>query len=86
MKKIYDIAKEIDTKLKADADIFDGAVLVLHDDASTLLFQNAGVCIIENDWFVVFTEHHGFHVYHNEDAKWIQYKRDDKPYEMEEMF
>lgn len=50
------------------------AVEVVHADGSRLLFQSAFV-VYEDHYFFVFTEHHGSHYYHEDDANVYSYTR-----------
>lgn len=45
---------------------FNYAVLIRHDDGSTMFFENA-YAVLENDVLIVFTEHNDNHVYHVDD-------------------
>ena len=68
-KKAKDIAK----RLRATDPRLDGSVSVSHDDGSFFLFRNAfAQRIADSDWFMVFTEHHGFHIFHESDAELSQ--------------
>lgn len=74
----YKEALEEARKLKAKINIHDyyhNMVYVLHGDNTVLLFNHATVKFVGNDWFVVFTEHHDLHVYHNEDVNIWYYKQ-----------
>lgn len=91
MQKVYDIAKSVDSKLTAT--MFSGYVAVHHDDGSHFFFKNAfaaryttkvdspapnGVKTKEKEnWIVVFTEHHGFHVFAEVDLHHISASSED---------
>lgn len=61
-----DLARGYDTTLTADK--FKGIVVVAHRDRSLFTYVRAFVHRHEEFYFV-FTEHHGPHVYHHEDVK-----------------
>lgn len=82
MQQVWQVAKEIDSKLRATDPRLRGSVYLRHDDGSTLIYENAFLMRYHNpneelnevvttglaysypgDWILVFTEHHGFHVY-----------------------
>jgi hypothetical protein len=68
-------AEEIDKKLLATDDIFKGAVMIKSlNCASSIFYADAGA-VKWGDWYLVFTEHHGTHVFNNEDYHIYQYKR-----------
>lgn len=59
-------AKEYDAKLLATDPRFNGAVHVIAEDGSVFFFLDAFV--LRYEWFyLVFTEHHGYHVYSAEE-------------------
>jgi len=48
-------------------------IAIQHFDGSYLEFHSACYRELEGDeWFVVFTEHHGFHVYPKGDVQWVK--------------
>jgi hypothetical protein len=47
-------------------------IAVQHADGSYLEFHSAAYEKLDDDWLAVFTEHHGYFVYHCEDVKWIR--------------
>lgn len=91
MQKVYDIAKSVDSKLTAT--MFSGYVAVHHDDGSHFFFKNAFATryiikfdgqipgdvkkIKKENWIVVFTEHHGFHVFAEVDLHHISASSED---------
>ena len=56
---------------------FNTAVLVRHEDGSTMFFENA-YAVMEGEILMVFTEHNDYHVYHTGDLSdtmgWCMYK------------
>lgn len=69
-------AKEYDSQLRADDPRFQRAVLILTDEGTMLVFQNAFALRRHNDPYIyTFTEHHGFHVYYEDDVKVIEYSQ-----------
>jgi hypothetical protein len=74
MQRVYDIAVEMDKNLSA-YDFPSKAVAVYHDDGTNYWFENAFAMIYYDKdhneqgchpghWLMVFTEHHGIHVFH----------------------
>lgn len=47
-------------------------IAVQHMDGSYLEFHSACCKKLDKEWYAVFTEHHGYHVYHYEDIQWIK--------------
>jgi hypothetical protein len=67
MQKAADVAAEYDEKLLATDPRFRGLVVVKpHMDGSSFTFSDAFI-LSWNDWYLVFTEHYGTHVFHKED-------------------
>jgi len=66
-KEIEKIAKKLDKNLKANDDRLQRAVYIAHHDGSTFLFNNAFSIKQDDDWIIILTEHHGYHIYHVED-------------------
>jgi hypothetical protein len=72
MKQVHEKARKIDETLRADNWIFRHSVKIIHEEGTILSFECAGVVDLEDDgWLAVFTEHHGFHVYHKDDLEGI---------------
>lgn len=68
MKKIHAIAEAYDKTLKATDPRFSGIVVVHSlNDFSSFTFSEA-FALYYDAWYIVFTEHYGFHLYHEEDA------------------
>jgi len=67
-------AKELDSKLTAMSFDWGARVYVKHEDGTELDF-NYAFLQKDGDWVYIFTEHHGFHVYHLDDLeKVVSYK------------
>lgn len=60
------VAKETDKKLSAYDFHPDQLVMIIHEEGSILTFRSAFTKEWK-DWVLVFTEHHGTHVYHKSD-------------------
>lgn len=67
LQKIKEKAEAYDKALLATDTRFQRSVRLLHEDGSVMLWNHAFLMSIENEWIVCFTEHHGFHVYHETD-------------------
>ena len=56
---------------------FNHAVLIRHEDGTTMFFENA-YAVLEGEVLMVFTEHNDNHVYHTDDLSdtmgWCMYK------------
>jgi hypothetical protein len=50
------------------------AVKVVSDDGSIMFFDNA-LMVNKDQWHLIFTEHHGQHFFHEEEATVSVYKR-----------
>lgn len=85
MKRVHAVAEEINKTLRADDPRLQHYVLILHEEGTTLFFRNAylvryhdpqhgnwGDSEHPGEWIMVFTEHHGFHVYPVDDLSWFQ--------------
>lgn len=82
MQRVFDVAAEI-AKTHTAYDFKPGsAVRVYHDDGTDYWFENAfaviyydkdhgneGGCSQPGHWLMVFTEHHGHHVFHLDDLE-----------------
>ena len=67
MQKVYDLAKEYDKNLLCTYSRLRHSVRIIHEDGSILFFEDAFLMKhndSEGEWIIIFTEHHGFHVYH----------------------
>lgn len=88
MRRVWEVAKKMDESLLATNPGFQNKVLVRHEEGTTLFYENAfamryydkdGVKHCwgnkhPNEWLLVFTEHHGFHVYPLDDLDdWRQF-------------
>ena len=63
-------AEEIDKTLRADVH-FNHIVMVEHGDGTKLELHYATL-VREDEWVMIFTEHNGTFVYHNEDLNKIE--------------
>ena len=70
MHEIYGLAKIINSKLRADSAGFNNSVTLLHEDGTVLALRDA-FALRHGDHYMVFTEHHGFFVYHVNDLAHI---------------
>lgn len=67
MRAANALAEEYDKGLLATDPRFRGLVIVRGEhDGSCFVYPDAFV-VKKDEWYVVFTEHYGFHVYHSED-------------------
>lgn len=56
-----------DKQLLASDPRFQRRATLIHDDGSVLHFDSAFLLRVDVDWIAVFTEHHGYTVYHDSD-------------------
>ena len=76
MNKIYEIAKKINESVSENNPRLRNSVKIVHEEGTILSFENAflvlyydplhnnwGACEHPGEWLMVFTEHHGIHVY-----------------------
>lgn len=87
MQTVYEVARQIDANLTAYDFHGDRVVTISHEDGTRLVFHCAFLqvyfhpdhqdrCEHPGEWILVFTEHHGFHVYHRDDlSSYSEYKR-----------
>lgn len=88
MQRVHAVAQEIDKTLRADDPRLSGAVVLHHEDGAALFYDSAflmryydaehgnwGACTTPGEWIMVFTEHHGFHVYPVDDLVSFQQYR-----------
>lgn len=66
--QIQAFAKRYDSELLATDPRLRNAVMVITEEGSVLCFEYA-FCVLINHWYVIFTEHHRYHLYHNTDAQ-----------------
>lgn len=59
-------ATKLGLDLRADDPRFRRSVYLLHEEGTTFLWRYAFALLFE-EWYVIFTEHHGTHVYHESD-------------------
>lgn len=97
LKKIRKFVEQYDAKLLATDKRFRKAVHVIHEEGTTMFFENAflmkktvkippeklsRIGPDEDIWIIIFTEHHGFHIYHKDDlSSYFEYERSYKPLE-----
>jgi hypothetical protein len=63
------LAKAYDNKLKANR--FNDVVVVSHQDGSYFSWCNA-FAMKKGTWYIVFTEHFGYHIFDKDDINSIQ--------------
>ena len=51
----------------------DRAVRIEHEDGSIIFFTHA-FALSHEEWYFVFTEHNGYHLYHKEDVILYEYR------------
>lgn len=73
MKEALEKAKAIDDTLTAN-DFHSTCVSVEHSDGTRFFFTHA-ILLMEGPWWMVFTEHHGYHVFHEEDCVVREYQQ-----------
>ena len=61
-----------DTKLTTH-DFHGQTVKVKHDDGTFMFFESA-FALRWKDWYFVFTEHNGYHLFNKEECQVIQYQ------------
>ena len=90
MKRAHKMAEAYDKDLLATDSRFSRAVKLVHEEGTLLFFESAfllkwkdpevkpgawGACETAGQWLLVFTEHHGFHVYPLDDlSSWTMYE------------
>lgn len=62
----WEVAGYYDDKLLATDPRFDRKVFIIHQDGSTLMFERAFL-MKKEEWIFLFTEHHSFCTYHQDD-------------------
>lgn len=72
--EMFSIAAEIDSKLLHDDERFCGSVKIEHCEGTFLFFDGA-FAIKDDVWWLIFTEHHGYHVHHEDEVTVSQYER-----------
>ncbi len=61
------IAEAYDKTLKATDPRLRNCVYLIHDEGTTLFYRFAFIMKLD-DYCVIFTEHHSFHIYHESDV------------------
>lgn len=82
-REIRKLVEKYDEKLLATDKRFRKAVQIIHEEGTTLFFENAFLMkkTVKYDkgetvWIIIFTEHHGFHIYHKDDLySYFEYER-----------
>lgn len=75
MQEAYAIAEKFNKSLKSDDSRFSGIVIVHSlNDFSSFTFSDA-FAVYYKDFYIIFTEHYGFHLYHEEDASVVMYTK-----------
>ena len=75
MQEAYAIAEKYNKTLRADDPRFSGIVVVHSlNDFSSFTFTEA-FAMYYGEFYIVFTEHYGFHLYHEEDASAVMYTK-----------
>lgn len=76
MKKVHEIAEKYDKNLKA-TDFSGSSIVAVHSlvDMSSFIFSEA-FAMSYKDYYIVFTEHYGFHIYHEDEHSVVMYKRE----------
>ena len=67
-KEACEKAKEIDRSLLVCIDLKD-FIYLSHSDGSKCMWSHANLKE-DGEWIFIFTEHHGYFVYHKEDVKY----------------
>jgi hypothetical protein len=62
-------AKDYNAKLRADDPRFRGAVHLAHEEGTAFFLMYAFIVQVD-EWFVVFTEHHGHMVYGTDEIEY----------------
>jgi len=62
-------AESYDAKLRADDCRFNQCVQIISQDCATVLFYDNAFVMKDDEWYYIFTEHYGRHVFHQEDVK-----------------
>ena len=77
-REAYQVAKETNVKLTAYNFKPTDLAVIIHEEGSVLTFKSAFLREWK-DYVFVFTEHHGFHVYHRGDlSDWRHYEEKER--------
>ena len=68
-------AEAVDKDLRADDPRFRHTVYLVHEEGTSMLWRYAFAVKVE-EWYLIFTEHHGTHVYSEQDLSGICQFRD----------
>lgn len=81
-KEVRELAKKRNEEIAIKDFVVDKKCRIvefLHCDRTYCSFVSACVERLDEEWFVIYTEHHGFFVYHVEDLEWLKsYTRSDE--------
>ncbi|MFA5048372.1 MAG: hypothetical protein WC516_05125 [Patescibacteria group bacterium] len=76
-KEANEIVYNIDTDLSSDDERFNYSVKLVHvHEGSFQFYDNAFAMKAQDLWFI-FTEHHKYFIYHEDDVRVSMYKRVD---------
>lgn len=84
-QQAYDFAKRIHAGIKATDPRLRRSVRIVTDDGASLFYEDAFI-LKWGGWILLFTEHHEFEVFWEEDLLWCaEYQRiNDEPEEVSE--
>lgn len=81
LKRVYALAEKYDKELLATDSRFQKSVHIIHEDGSIFDFNNAFLRKYKDfngSWIIVFSEHHGIHIFCVSDlSAWEQYSIDE---------
>lgn len=77
IKTIRKIAEAYDHQLLANDPRFQREATIIFDDGTFLHYKSAFLLRIKHEWIAVFTEHHGWHIYHEDElsGRWESERR-----------
>ena len=81
LREMLNLQEKLEEYVRSDDPRMSGAVSINHLDGSHLYFNNAWYEIFPAgmgydgpvDWILIFTEHHGSHLYHSEDLTYWEH-------------
>lgn len=74
-KEAKEKIEKINKKLKSTDKRFKNSISITNVYDNSFMFFNNGFAEKHDEWWFVFTEHHGFHLYCDDEIKIVQYKR-----------
>lgn len=78
-KEVNDVARAYDVTLRADDERFSFSVRVSLNDGAFFFYPSAFIHKFNDEFYCVFTEHYGFHVYAVDDIIGIdEYKQTNR--------